>query len=108
MQKTLAKRAFWPIPDGSGTTIYACLATSRFTNVAKRGTAVSASRAFFPLTLGGWPVGGGNDITGRLVPWACLTTTGATTSAATVLSAAAFFRVAFAFGTGFAGLILFT
>jgi hypothetical protein len=88
----------------------ACLATSRLTSVAKRGAAVSGTRALFPAGLGGWPVGGGRDITGRLVPWASLTTSTTTTSAATffTLSAAAFFRVAFTFGSGLAGLVLFT
>lgn len=89
---------------------YACLTVSRFTNVAWRGAAVSGIRACLPAGFGGCPVGGGNDITGRLVPWACLTTTGATTSAAAVLAVpvAAFFRVAFTFGAGLSGLILFT
>lgn len=43
---------------------YACLTVSRFTSVAWRGAAVSATRAAFPGIFGGWPVGGGNDITG--------------------------------------------
>ena len=86
------------------------LTVSRLTNVAWRGAAVSGMRAFLPAGFGGWPVGGGNDITGRLVPWACLTTTGATTFAAAVLAVpvAALFRVAFTFGAGLSGLILFT
>ncbi len=107
MQKALNQEGFFACcryADGYALTV------SRFTNVAWRGAAVSGMRACLPAGFGGWPVGGGNAITGRLVPWACLTTTGATTSAAAVLAVpvAALFRVAFTFGAGLSGLVLFT
>ena len=85
-----------------------CLTVSRFTSVAYRGAAVSGTRAFLPAAFGGWPVGGGSDMTGRLAPWASLTAGGASTSATAALDlvVAVVFRTAFAFGAGLAGLIL--
>ena len=69
---------------------------------------MSGTRAFLPADFGGWPVGGGSDMTGRLVPWASFTAGGASTSdtAALDLVVAVVFRTAFAFGAGLAGLIL--
>lgn len=92
---------------------YTTLPVSRFFIDLYGDAARSAMRGIFPGGLGGWPFGGGSDMTAQMVPAGCLMLTSALISPACRLrgtlfdvTSAGFFRKVFTFTAVLSNLVL--
>lgn len=93
--------------------VYATWAALRFLTDLYGDAARSAMRGLFPGGLGGWPVGGGSDMTAQMVPAGCLMLTSDLIAPACPLTgtlfdvtSAGFFREVFAFTAVLTDLVL--
>jgi hypothetical protein len=120
IQERIARRlaperlcVFDPLYGEADMGVYATWPATRFLSSLYRDAARSAMRGLFPGGFGGWPVGGGSDLTAQMVPAGCLMLTSALISSECPLTgtlfevtSAGFFRKAFAFAAVLTDLVL--